>query len=144
MGADSTEYRAELVGALPANLADIKNTSRGWKVTGIDDRVWTFATFSAVKANPRTYNIASRPTAMNQRDGCFRGLNYAADGKLTSIVDSFGRTAAFGWYMFYSTSILNKPGYLPLPGRHQGKLSLPPRTCDDSTDGSGACVGGRP
>ncbi|GLQ77261.1 hypothetical protein GCM10007881_07770 [Mesorhizobium huakuii] len=106
MGAVSGDYRLELAGTLPSNLADMKAVPRQWKLTGPDDRVWTLTTMSPVNLSPASYNVG-RPTIMRERDGYAWELNYSADGALTSIVDSFGRTASFTWHIYYPLSVPN-------------------------------------
>lgn len=100
MGAVSDTYRLAFVGTLPSNLADMKTLPRQWKLTGPDDRVWTFVTMSPVNLSPASYRVG-RPTGMRERDGYSWELNYSTDGALTSLVDSFGRTASFTWNIFY-------------------------------------------
>ncbi|PBC18688.1 hypothetical protein CK226_33565 [Mesorhizobium sp. WSM4311] len=100
MGAVPDDYRLEFMGSLPSNLADMKAVPRQWKLTGPDDRVWTLTTMSPVNFSPASYRVG-RPITMRERDGYGWEFNYSTDGALTSIVDSFGRTASFTWHIYY-------------------------------------------
>lgn len=111
-GWTSTDYRVEFVGTLPSSLSTIANSQTEWRVTGPDDRVWTLKTFTRVNDNQFYYG---RPTAIVERDGYAWTLNYAADTSLTSIVDTFGRTATFTWNYFYVTFLTGVSGSAPAP-----------------------------
>ena len=110
----SYDYKVEFVGTLPTNLATIYNSQTDWKVTGPDDRVWTLKTFSNYNSSPQQY-FFGRPTAITARDGYAWTLSYASDGGLSSIVDTFGRTATFTWNYFYVTFLTGISGSLPYP-----------------------------
>jgi RHS repeat-associated protein len=113
-GSVSYDYRLEFVGTLPPSLATIYNSSTQWKVTGPDDRVWTFTTFSKVNWSTPKYYVG-RPTTIAERDGYSWTLNYNADASLAAIVDTFGRTASFTWNYFYVTFLSGVAGSLPEP-----------------------------
>lgn len=111
----SFDYKVEFIGTLPTNLANVKTSSTQWRITGPDDRVWTLRTI----APPRF------PAASTSSQGRRRSLpamaiswtfNYASDKSLTSIVDTFGRTATFTWNCFYRSWVSGvAPG---ASGRH--------------------------
>ncbi|MFH1796382.1 MAG: RHS repeat-associated core domain-containing protein [Pseudomonadota bacterium] len=107
----SYDYRVEFIGTLPSDLSTIKNSSSQWKVTGPDDRVWSLSTFKEFYPMTQIYRVA-RPTAIVHRDGYAQTLTYAADGSLSTIVDSFNRTMTFTWTPFYVSSA---SGGLPSP-----------------------------
>ncbi len=113
-GAVSYDYKVEFVGTLPSNLATIYDSQTEWKVTGPDDRVWTLQSFPRRNANPAKYYFG-RPTRITHRDGYEWTLSYAADTSLSTIVDTFGRTATFTWSYFYITFLTGITGSLPVP-----------------------------
>lgn len=112
-GAVSYNYKVEYVGTLPANLATVDDAQTTWRVTGPDDRVWTLKTFAHVNS-PSVYRIA-RPTQAVARDGYTWTFTYGTNGALSSITDTFGRSATFTWNLFYVTTLSNVSGALPYP-----------------------------
>ena len=98
-GQESFDYKVEFIGTLPTNLANVKTSSTQWRITGPDDRVWTLRTI-APRGSGGQYVVA-RPETVVTRDGYQWTFNYASDKSLTSIVDTFGRTATFTWNYFY-------------------------------------------
>jgi RHS repeat-associated protein len=112
-GMVSQDYKVEFIGTLPSSLATIYNSQTQWRVTGPDDRVWTLYTFPQV--NKQSVHNVARPTEIKRRDGYTWTLSYGSDSRLTSIVDTFGRTATFTWNMFYVTSLTGIAGSLPVP-----------------------------
>ena len=113
-GAVPRDYKVEFVGTLPSTLSTIYSTQTEWKVTGPDDRVWTLLTFSRLNANPQQYYVG-RPTKIVARDGYAWEFTYASDGSLSTIEDTFGRTATFTWNLFYVTFLTGITGSLPYP-----------------------------
>lgn len=112
-GAVSSDYQVEFIGTLPTNLATIYNSQTSWRVTGPDDRVWDLQTFSRVNDTTKFY--VARPTQFADRDGYEWDFSYNPDTSLSSIVDTFGRTATFSWNYFYVTALPAVPGSLPFP-----------------------------
>lgn len=110
----TTDYKLEYVGTLPANLVNVQTASTQWRVTDSQSRVWTLSTFSEINDNPASYSVA-RPITIQERDGYTWTLTYASDGRLSTIVDTFSRTATFTWHMFYITSLQNVAGAMPEP-----------------------------
>lgn len=113
-GAESRDYKLSFVGTLPATLSNIYNTSTNWEVKGPDDRKWTLSTFAHPNSSPAKFYIG-RPTGIQELDGYNWTLNYNADGSLATIVDSFGRAAAFTWYNFYVTAVTGVANTSPFP-----------------------------
>ncbi|WP_426213700.1 RHS repeat-associated core domain-containing protein [Mesorhizobium abyssinicae] len=113
-GAVSYDYKVEFVGTLPSTLSTIYDSQTEWRITGPDDRVWTLKTFSNYNVSPPKYYFG-RPTEITERDGYEWTLNYASDGSLSTIVDTFGRTATFSWNLFYITFLTGISGSLPYP-----------------------------
>lgn len=109
----SNNYRLEYVGTLPTNLADLPKMQTSWRVIGPDDRIWSMTTRAGV--NAPTYFNFGRPTAYSDRDGYGWSFNYAADGRLESVTDTFGRAATFTWNTFYISAIQNVAKALPYP-----------------------------
>ncbi len=113
-GEVSYDYRVEHVGPLPSNLETLANAPSEWIVTGPDETKWLLRTMAPVNS-PNTYLVA-RPITKTERDGYQWTFTYSAsDGSLSSITDSFGRTASFTWNKFYITSLSNVAGAMPIP-----------------------------
>jgi RHS repeat-associated protein len=105
--------KLEFVGTLPAALADIKAAPSSWKLVDREDNDWTFETRAG--PNGGSYNTAW-PTRKVERDGYSWTFAYSADSSLSSITDSFGRTATFSWHKFYMSSLASPPaGARPVP-----------------------------
>ncbi|MBT2135787.1 RHS repeat protein [Croceibacterium sp. LX-88] len=121
----SNSLKLELVGDLPANLSDIAKASSTWKLTDHDDNAWTLQT--RIGPNGGSYNRAW-PTAKVARDGYSWTFAYNADSSLGSITDSFGRTATFSWYQYFTSSLASPPaGSLPFP-QAVASIALPDGT----------------
>ncbi|WP_379554153.1 RHS repeat-associated core domain-containing protein [Qipengyuania sp. DGS5-3] len=86
--------KLEFLGTLPPDLASIRSTSSTWRLTDGEDTVWTLVTHNGGFGG--NY-LRGWPTLMVARDGYQQTFTYAPDSSLTSITDSFGRSATFGW-----------------------------------------------
>lgn len=111
-GALSFDYKVEFVGTLPSNLGTMTSASRQWRVTDRQDRVWTLETFTNLGQSGYYYG---RPTQITERDGYEWTFAYAADTSLSTIVDTFGRTATFTWDYFYITFLSGISNAVPVP-----------------------------
>jgi RHS repeat-associated protein len=107
------DLKLEFVGTLPANLADVTTSSSTWKLTDGDNTIWTLQT--RVDPNGGSY-VKGWANQMVTRDGYAWNFAYDSDSSLASITDSFGRTATFTWYQFFTTTLASPPaGTLPYP-----------------------------
>jgi RHS repeat-associated protein len=100
--------KLEFVGTLPPDLATIRIIGSTWRFTDAEDTVWTLvATVGGL--NPIAH--IARPTQRVRRDGYATTFAYAPDTSLSSITDSFGRTATFSWSRFYITTLASPPSW---------------------------------
>lgn len=113
MGNAPTHLKLEFVGTLPSDLSTLTAATSTWRLTDLEDNVWTLTT--RIGPNGGSYN-RGWPTSKVARDGYTWNYSYNADSSLASIADSFGRSAAFSWHKFYITSLASPPvGSMPYP-----------------------------
>jgi RHS repeat-associated protein len=121
----SGNLKLELLGALPADLATLRNAPSTWRLTDQNDNVWVFET--RVGLNGGSY-VFGWPTSMTARSGYAQTFAYAPDSSLASISDSFGRTATLEWDKFQITTLTPAPaGAEPLAAA-VSKINLPDGT----------------
>lgn len=125
-GSASSDYRIVFGGVLPNDLTNVKKGTSEWTVTGPDEKKWTLKTFQDPNSDPSRFVIA-RPTQILERDGYSWKLDYAVDGRLNSISDSFQRTASFVWNAFNVSTLPGVSGAQPIPVA-VSRVSLPDAT----------------
>ncbi|MDP2129901.1 MAG: RHS repeat-associated core domain-containing protein [Erythrobacter sp.] len=121
----SDNLKLELIGALPADLATLRDAPTTWRLTDETDSVWIFETRVGLNGGPYVYGW---PTSMTTRSGYAQTFTYAADSSLASLSDSFGRTATFEWDKFVITTRTTVPvGSEPVAAA-VSKINLPDGT----------------
>ncbi|MFL0357579.1 RHS repeat domain-containing protein [Erythrobacter sp. GH1-10] len=114
-GNRSNNLKLEYVGTLPSDLGTVRDAVSTWKLTDRDDTVWTLMT--RVGPNGGHHNFGW-PILMEAKSGYQQTFTYAGDSSLSTISDSFGRTASFTWEQFEITTISKPPASsLPTPIR---------------------------
>jgi RHS repeat-associated protein len=102
----SGNVKLELLSALPAELATMRDVSTTWRFTDENDAVWTMQTRSDPNGGAFVFGW---PTSMTMRGGYTQTFGYADDGSLASLTDSFGRTATFEWEKLSITTRIPEP-----------------------------------
>ena len=97
----SGNAKLEFLGALPSDLATMRNVPTTWRFTDQNDTVWILETRVGLNGGPYVYGW---PKSMTMRSGYSQIFSYATDGSLATLSDSFGRTATFEWEKFNITS----------------------------------------
>lgn len=109
----ATDVKLAYVGTWPSSYSysTFVASPSTWKVTDEEDNVWTLQTHLDPQLG--NYSIAV-PISMVDRQGLVRTFTYGANGELTSISDTAGKSISFSW-IYSDPSTVGITGHPKIP-----------------------------